>query len=188
MHFYCTCGNRISDTTDFLSNKAAIMANQDEVDFFDAVEREVKDEQITKEECLDRILFHHMGKYLNRNMYQCSMCGRLYVEDTSYHFHVFVPEGEVNKKLLTSAEGESWKGFLRGDWSDEKSEWRDYQGYIDVNVNTSLQGISFFHDKEEFQKRYYEMFEQLKQEGIIRSAVMKVNNHWIHHWEMPLVE
>lgn len=188
MHFYCTCGNRISDTTDFLSYKAAIMANQDEQDFFDEIEKEIKDEQITREECVDRVLLQHTGKYLNRNMYQCSQCGRLYVEDATYNFHVFAPEGEASKQLLTSVEGEKWKGLLWGEWDDEKPEWREHHGFLEVNTNKPLPGVIFEDDKEEFQKKYYEMFEKLKQEGVIRSASLKINKQWMHRWDLSSEE
>ena len=42
MHFYCTCGYRISDTTDFLSYKAYILADQDQDDFFDGMEKLIR--------------------------------------------------------------------------------------------------------------------------------------------------
>ena len=33
------------------------------------------------------------------------------------------------------------------------------------------------------EKKYYELFEELKERGIIRSAAMKINKEWIHHWK-----
>ena len=50
-------------------------------------------------------------------------------------------------------------------------------------VNKSFEPM-YFNDKEEFQKQYYLLFEQLKKEGIIRSAVMKVNKELIHDWSL----
>lgn len=76
MHFYCTCGNRISDTTDFLSYKAYLLADQDEQDYYDAIEQEVKNEEISREECVDNIMFSLGRKYLGKAMYQCLGCGR----------------------------------------------------------------------------------------------------------------
>lgn len=184
MHFYCTCGNRISDTTDFLSYKAYLLADQDEQDYYDAIEQEVKNEEISREECVDNIMFSFGRKYLGKAMYQCLECGRLFIEDeTGRNFYTFVPEGDVNKRILNSVEGEKWKGYLRGEWEDEKADWQEHNGYIWIEVNKSFEPM-YFNDKEEFQKQYYLLFEQLKKEGIIRSAVMKVNKEWGHDWSL----
>ncbi|WP_338542496.1 hypothetical protein [Paenibacillus tundrae] len=42
MHFYCYCGNRISDTTDYLSYKGYVISDQDEFDFLDEIDRAIE--------------------------------------------------------------------------------------------------------------------------------------------------
>lgn len=186
MHFYCNCGNRISDTSDFLSYKGYLLADQDEEDYYDAIEQEIKNEKITKDECVSNIVINLGVDYLGRALYQCKDCGRLFIEDESgENFYTFVPEGEINKHVLNSKEGENWKGFLFAEWYDEKPSWMDYNGYIEIMINKSFEKENLcFTNKEAFQKAYYELFERLKEEGIIRSSIMKMNKEWIHNWNL----
>ena len=45
---------------------------------------------------------------------------------------------------------------------DDKPEWLDYNGYIDVNVNVNQPYESIgFMDKKAFQEEYYRLFQQL---------------------------
>lgn len=182
MHFYCSCGYRISDTTDFLPYKGYLLADQDEPDYNDAIEEEIMNENITKQECVDNIVISHGLNYWGRAIYQCPDCGRLFIEDAcGKSFFTFVPEKEESKQVLLSKDGENWKGFLYADWYDEKPEWLDYPGHIEIRVNKPYESLSFT-DKNEFEKSYYQLFEKLKEEGILRSAIMKRNKEWIHHW------
>lgn len=184
MHFYCTCGKRISDTTDFLSYKAHFLADQDLEDYYNAIEQEVKNEGITRDECVSNIVITHGVKYLGRAIYQCEACGRLFIDDENgNNFHVFAPEKEESKRVLLSKEGENWKGFLYAEWYDEKPEWSECNGYIDVNVNRPYKSVHF-NSKEEFEREYYRLFEELKTKEIIRSASMKINKEWVHSWNL----
>ncbi len=185
MHFYCTCGYRISDTTDFLSYKAYMLADQDQDDFFDGMEKLIKDDSLSREECAERVVIRHANDYLKRNIYQCPQCGRIFIEDNEengFKLHIFAPEGDVNKKLLTSAKDTKWKGFLHAEWNDKKFEWRESHGYIFVNTNVPHDEDLSFDDKEAFWKRYYELFEELKAEKLIRSALLIENDKWLHSW------
>lgn len=184
MHFYCNCGNRITDITDFLSYKASLLADQDEEDFFNEMETYIKNKTLSQEECLDGITLALPMYYMWRDVYQCPKCGRLFIDDGSEHLYSFVPEGEVNKKLLISVEGEDWKGFLWGEWQDEKPNWSDYHGYIEANVNVELPHQPFlFNNREELEKKFFELLEELKESERIRSAVLKVNGRWIYQWK-----
>ena len=70
MHFYCTCGYRISDTSDFLSFKASVLSNQDEEDYVDGIEALVKEESLCPGEQWERIFMEKMLRCLRRNLYQ----------------------------------------------------------------------------------------------------------------------
>ena len=82
---------------------------------------------------------------------------------------------------MISAYGEKWKGYLYGEWRDEKPEWSDYHGYIDPTVNIQLDNL-VFNDFEAFKKRFFEVFEYLKSMDIINYATLKINREEIFHW------
>lgn len=185
MHFYCKCGKRISDTTDGLSYKASFLANQDEGDLFDQIEECVKNENLSREKCLDQILLGVLGHYMGRCIYQCLDCGRIYIDDASGNLHSFLPEGGINKHLLTSVESSDWKGTLWGEWQDIKKEWMTYKGFIEVKCNDEIYEKNLVYDsKEEFEQEYYQLFEELKRKKKIRSASLKINGAWIFQWTL----
>ncbi len=180
MRFGCKCGNIIRDTTDFLSYKADILASQDEEDFCEGMESLVTDESLSKVVCMNKLmsLYTH---YAMRSIYQCSECGRLYVEDPEGKLHCFVPEEHTNKELLISVAGRNWKGLLWANWKDVKPEWSEHHGYIDVNTNESYDN-QVFDDKESFLECYYELFDELRQKNLIRSARLHENGECTHTW------
>lgn len=106
MHFWCGCGRRISDTTDRLPYKACFLANEDEIDYCDALEQLIKDENLSAEEKAMRAAVTLQVRYLCRCIYQCPDCGRLFVDDHDYKLHSFVPEEPVDKHLLTASREE----------------------------------------------------------------------------------
>ena len=103
MHFYCPCGNRISDTTDNIPHKAYLLPDQDKISYCAALEQIIQAEHLSVEEKLDQILVRLQGHYLSRCIYQCSCCGRLFVDDTSYNLHSFLPEAPIDKHLMASS-------------------------------------------------------------------------------------
>ena len=108
MHFYCPCGNRISDTTDNIPHKAHLLPDQDMISYCAALEQIVQTENLSIEEKLNQIIIEIQGHYLSRCIYQCPNCGRLFVDDTSHNLHSFLPEGLVDKYLLAAS-----KDFLK---------------------------------------------------------------------------
>ena len=182
MHFYCSCGNRISDITDFLSFKASFLADQDEDDYFGQVEQAVQD-GLPDGSLLDVLAIQLPSRYLCRSMYQCPQCGNLFLEDTSGKLHEFVPKTSEAQGLLRSVEQEKWRGFLHGYWNDTPPSWSEHCGFIEINSNdTSLPGYLTFDERKNFEERYFELFETLKQRGLIRFAGLKINRDWLHRW------
>ncbi|MBP3460265.1 MAG: hypothetical protein J6K58_13730 [Lachnospiraceae bacterium] len=181
MHFYCICGKRITDQTDFLSYKAHVLPDQDYEDFWNGIDQLVDDETMNHREKENiRFSCSSMGRY----MYQCPECGRVILEDIEDNskLHFFKPESAVvSKKLLVSEKGKQWKGLLHAEWNDEKPDWREHKGYIMPGCNLEYDNTEF-DDKESFMERYYEIFEDMVSKGIIRSAMMRVNNERIHIW------
>ncbi|WP_288886379.1 hypothetical protein [uncultured Eubacterium sp.] len=181
MKFLCKCGKTIHDTTDDLFYKGTIIADQDMAALWDIIEKLEK----PHEKKID--VYNEFSNIINRNIYQCPTCGRVYIEDQSdnYNFVQYNAENEeqknINKRLLISAYGEKWKGYLYGEWRDEKPERSDYHGYIDPTVNIQLDNL-VFNDFEAFKKRFFEVFEYLKSMDIINYATLKINREEIFHW------
>ena len=103
MHFYCPCGNRISDTTDNIPHKAHLVPDQDVISCSAALEQIVRAENISIEEKLEQIIVRIQGHYLSRCIYQCPNCGRLFVDDASHKLHSFLPEEPIDKHLTASS-------------------------------------------------------------------------------------
>jgi hypothetical protein len=133
MHFGCGCGHSITDTRDFIEYKAALIPDQDHNDLIDhiceEVRRHLKRGKISVEEPssmeVEDPLFWAVANNLchyRRTMYQCTECGRLYVDDPAdpLRLHAFAPEDEgYHRYLLRSVEGDRWKRPMEASWSDE---------------------------------------------------------------------
>ena len=176
MKFKCDCGNVIHDTSDNLSYKGYIIADQDVDEFWSMIE-EAEKPHVKK---LD--IFWKLDALMKSAIYQCPSCGRLFIDDPDdkSRFMVFAPDinGEsdqkVNKRLLVSSHGDKWKGFLHAFWYDEKPSWCDYKGVIDPDVNIKYDNL-MFDDYEAFENRFYEILEDMKSKNIIR-ILNKIGN------------
>lgn len=174
----CKCGYIIHDSSDYISYKGRIMADQDHFDYLDftaeIIESKYPDRKKLVNNCFDK--FTGMTKII----YQCSKCGRLYIENNNEIF-CFMPENHDNKNILKSVHGEKWKGFLHAEWNDKKYEWQEYKGYVCADVNYPCESINS-DDKNEIIDGYYRLFEKLRQADVIRSASLKINGRYIHEW------
>lgn len=185
MHFLCSCGNRIHDTTDYLSYKASLLADQDKFDLSDEIERYVADPALDPDACMNRIM-HATVEYTWRHLYQCRQCGRIFIEDSSGELHSFAPEGTADRRLLNSVKAECWEGFLHGEWAEDKRYWSEHQGYISVNTNDeTFPGWQDFDSWEELEREYYVLFDKLREAGRIRSALLKKGRERVHDWSAP---
>ena len=180
MHFYCKCGNRISDTTDMISYKAHVIPDQDWDNFVD----EICDAIESKETDREKVIQNFFSKTLNADklMYQCTQCGCIFIDDEDNTLRSFVPEGVVNTNILNSVKGENWKGFLQAEWKDEIPQWQEHYGNIYPIVNVKFKNLEF-DDFQEFEDRFMEIFKELKAKKIIRYARMKCNNKNIFNWD-----
>lgn len=176
----CQCGYIIHDSSDFLSYKGSIMADQDESDYFDRVEEIIKSDNPNKNSLMCDFL-RELG-YMTKTIYQCSQCGRLYIEDNN-EFFCFRPENHTNNNVLKSVHGEKWKGFLHAEWRDNKPEWAEYKGYVSADVNYPCESIDS-DDRQEIIDGYYGLFEKLRQADVIRYALLKINGKRIHDWTL----
>lgn len=176
----CHCGYVIHDSSDYLSYKGSIMPNQDEYDYLDSVSEIIESKCPDRKKLVDD--FYFKVPDMTKTVYQCSQCGRLYIEDNN-KFFCFKPENHTNNDVLKSVHGEKWKGLLYAEWRDEKYEWQDYKGYVCADVNYPCESI-YSDDKQEIIDGYYVLFEKLRQAGVIRSALLKINGERIHDWTL----
>ena len=183
MHFLCKCGYRFHDSSDCLSYKGRIIADQDWNEFWDCMEK------LEKSHKNDHAIYERINHLLQLNLYQCPSCGRVFIEDPENRsqFIRFTPclEGEpepdVNKRLLISSYGKKWKGYLYANWHDEKPEWCAHRGMICPIVNIQLDNLSF-DVYEDFEKGFYELFEHLKELKLISYAILNVNHKRTFMW------
>lgn len=178
MHFLCPCGNDIHDTSDCLSYKAGIIADQDEEKLWEILE---KAEQPHTEKMNTAV---EVMSLLRRNIYQCPKCGRIFLEDAAdgYELVCFEPVGNVNKKMLISSRGENWRGYLFADWYDPKPEYCEHKGFITPLCNVKFDDL-FFDDYAAFERRYFEILDEMRSRNILRRAQLSVNRERKHLWE-----
>jgi hypothetical protein len=99
----CHCGALIIDQTDALSNKAHFIPDQDWDRVLEALETDIVDavagRRLTREGA-----YHGAREIVSRSargMWQCSACGRLYVDDPERKLHCFAPEtAEADRRVL----------------------------------------------------------------------------------------
>lgn len=127
---------------------------------------------------ISTVKFSDMAKIV----YQCSECGRLYIESDN-EFSCFVPENHNDKGVLKSVHGEKWKGFLHAEWNDKKPEWQECRGYVCADVNYPCENIHS-DDINEIIDGYYRILDGLKKAGVIRYASLKINGKFIHKWDI----
>ncbi|MDE6780987.1 MAG: hypothetical protein K2J40_05965 [Ruminococcus sp.] len=176
----CYCGYKIHDSSDHLSYKGRIMSDQDYFDYLDSVSSIIGSECPDRKKLVDNFYFRVPD--MTKTVYQCSQCGRLYIEEDNKLF-CFKPENHTNNGVLKSVHGEKWKGFLYAEWRSEKYEWQEYKGYVCADVNYPCESI-YSDDRQEIIDGYYRLLEELKKAGVIRSASLKINGERIHDWTL----
>jgi hypothetical protein len=161
MKIRCSCGEVIVDQTDYISNKARLIADQDWEDFL--------------------VGAGNTGKAdwsLSRAIYQCGACGRLYVDDQDGNLRSFLPE-ENALNILSSVKKENWKRPLIGSWDDNRKPPYT-KGYL--WVWSTQPANNAFDDWNELEKAYFDEFRKLKELGHLRSALLRKNGEDKHVW------
>ena len=179
MHFYCKCGCRISDTTDYLPYKGYLVADQDWFDIWDKLNELVLSEAADREKQFDELFFSDMS----RTVYQCPQCGNLYLEGEGNQLIGFAAEEGTDTHLLESRLGENWKGMLYAYWEEKTGDWNPHKGTIFVEVNGKNRNTYFYEEYEEFEKEYCRLFHELK-DICLRGASLRVENARVHSWSL----
>lgn len=163
MKIYCKCGSPISDSSDFLYNKAHLVPDQDIEDLQNAIEQ-------SRAADLDTI-----WKY-SKTIYQCAECDRLILKlNDEYHFFG-ADEPEKSKYAVRSVFGESWQRPLRGNWSNGK-------GSLWWGGGVEDQGFDFdIKSWDDLSQSYYEAFERLKDNRVLRDSFLQKDGEILHEW------
>lgn len=176
MNFSCRCGYCFHDNADELYFKARIMPDQDTNEFWQLIEDAEKPH--TKDEQHD--LHGKLYDLLERCIYQCPECGRLFLENASGSLTMFTPsdtaepEPEVDRRMLISDHGKNWRGILSGYWFDPKPVWKPYQGIIRVRIGEDTETLQELNDFAEMERQFHAVFEKLRAEDRIHYAAFHV--------------
>ncbi len=163
MKLNCPCGNQVSDTTDLLSYKAHLVADQD------------LDDLVNAAKSVGGGLRDAVARY-RRHVYQCSACKRLLLlfDDEVHAFSADDP-AQANQ-VLRSVEGEQWKRNLRARWRNGRGEvWWGF-GVEDQGFETD------FATWDAVETRYFEVFRRLKKGGLLRESVLDRESTTVHIW------
>ena len=189
MNFACRCGYCFYDGSDNLSFKAHILADEDWNEFVGYLE-DAEKPHTEKIENMGRSL-----DLLERCIYQCPECGRLFLESADGSLTMFTPsdtaepEPDVNRHMLISSHGENWHGILSGWWEDPKPKWREYAGCVSVMMNEETAPAFHSNDYAETERQFHVIFEKLRAEDRIHYAAFHVyeqgGSRCIFSWNRP---
>lgn len=96
MFISCRCGERVTDNTDYIPWKARLIPDMQWEELMLILE--AGGERIDRHPHAKQQAFHAMWsalKPLFRSAWQCSSCGRIYVENKAGELHSFVPESSA---------------------------------------------------------------------------------------------
>jgi len=166
MKMRCLCGSIISDNTDFISYKARYLADQDWEDFL-----------------ISELPAGGHDWSLTRTMYQCVDCGRLLLQGINGRTLFFNPEvaDEEVKRALASVKRERWKRCLIANWESKPKPKRQRKGQI-LYRDFKDEGYEYFDDFDTLERRYHELFEELRMSDVLRSAILSKDGELLHSW------
>lgn len=107
MKIGCFCGATIFDNTDGHSDKAHLFPDQVWNSFFDALDVLAKAGPNPDEQRAAWKPLMQMFATKKRLMWQCSVCGRLYIDDQDHTLQSFLPSSEETPKEILRSEGSS---------------------------------------------------------------------------------
>ncbi|AYZ65202.1 hypothetical protein EGY31_17865 [Burkholderia multivorans] len=163
MNFACICGTVIYDQTDFLANKAYLIADQDWEDFAEASQSR-----------------GYVDHSYARACYQCPSCGRLHVDDNERRLIAFAPEATGTQPVLRSIKGELWKAPLIGAWTSKPFAG---QPNGDLYCDGAEGGAESYDTWEALEQAYFALFFRLKGFGLLRSALLRKDGKQVHTWQ-----
>lgn len=152
----CNCGELIKDQTDFIRNKAHIVADQDYFDLFDEIEnREWND------------LAKRASKYFSSEIFQCNCCSNIIIFKDNKRFDFCPLDKDNSSQILTSYLGQKWLGTM-------SANFRNGQGEIFWNTNL-VSGLSQNLTLNELKQLYDQKFKELTELKILRHSFLSID-------------
>ena len=156
----CRCGQLIPDTTDFISYKGHLIADQDYFDFFDEIEN--KDW---------RDATSIASKYFNE-IFQCTNCQNIIIVRDNKRFDFKSIDVEGDSKILKSYLNEKWLGLISANFRN---------GHGEIYWQTNLEsGFRQELSLTELKNIYYRKFEELMKLNILRQSFLRINGEIEH--------
>lgn len=89
MWIQCYCGHQIKDTTDGIAYKARYISDQDWFDVLNNIDFNIQNLEPNRE----KLCWNNQNYLFNKTkcIYQCTECGRLYIEDNNRELREFIP-------------------------------------------------------------------------------------------------
>lgn len=166
MKFACTCGHVILDGTDYIPYKAHVISDQD---IFDAAEMS------------DR----GSGDWfptLTRRLYECTACGRLWIEGPDGELAGYAPEARTGQ-ILAPAAGDAWRALLRAVWRDQPIVPGAKPGTLHC-ARGNREQARLFTEWAALETAYHETLLARRAEGTLRDASLVRNGVIVHQWEL----
>lgn len=157
----CVCGEVLHDSSDFLSYKGYLVADQDYEDVAVAMEHSGRSSAF---------------RQTSKTFFQCHSCARL-ILDLPGGLHFFSADDPTkSQKVLRSVHGEKWKRHLRARWDKGAGEiWWGF-GVEDEGFES---GIGSW---DELKARYQTVFERLRSQELLRDSFLKRDGEYEHKW------
>ena len=105
MKIHCHCGATIIDATDHLAWKGHLTPDQNMYDVWDGIDDQVIDPLAAGDLKIEEAYMKARDIITSptRQMWQCSECGRLYIDGPHGKLHCFVPESDRTDKRILRA-------------------------------------------------------------------------------------
>jgi hypothetical protein len=110
MKIGCSCGACIVDQTDYLPHKGYLIPDQEWFAILDAIDADIIDALASGR--LPRSDAYRLAREIirraSRLIYQCGVCGRLFIDDAERHLQSDVPATEeTSREILRSRPNET---------------------------------------------------------------------------------
>ncbi|WP_284324019.1 hypothetical protein [Cypionkella aquatica] len=96
MKINCACGAIIVDQSDKLPHKAHIIGDKDYLDFLDSIDAAIEDTSADKA----RVAMQIRRAETSRLAWECSTCGRLYLNDANNKLVAYLPENRQANRIF----------------------------------------------------------------------------------------
>jgi len=159
----CNCGQFIIDQSDFIRNKAHILADQDYFDFFEEIENSEWNE-------LTKIA----SKYFSE-IFQCDNCNNIIILKDNKRYDFSPLDKEKSSKILTSYLEQKWLGTM-------SANFRNGKGEIFWSTN-SESGFRQNLTLDELKQLYNLKFKELKGLKILRHSFLNIDGNIEHKFD-----